>query len=377
MKKLIEFLKTTLKHKIFQNFSYLVLGNVGMQALNLISVMIITKVYKPELFGLYSFITIQTILLASIADLGMRTITIRSAATDNEKLNNIFSINIISMLGANVVLIVLYYFYNLYYGELTIIQLFLVCLSSIANCYNTIVESVFLGKQKMLPVAIANVLNSTIWLLFVVLVFDSSISIDLFLLVSILIYVLKPIQLTIKLYNKYNVRFDTSNFTREFKVIFLQALPLWGLVLLSLPANFLANNFLSYNSGITEVGFFSLSQKFTSPISIVLTLMFTALFPNISLLWLNNKTDFKRIINKSIPLFILFGTFLVTVFLILIEPIFKLIFLEKYYPVLIILKFQLCSCLPDQVTPVPLLSFALHYYSCHTCPAMRFDSCQR
>lgn len=312
-----------------------------MQVLNLISVMAIAKVFKPELFGIYSFMVIQSMLLTAIAGLGMQTILIRAAASTNKQLNNIFSINVISTLIANGVLLIFYYFYNVFFGELTFIQVLLISLYSIVNSYNTNVESVFIGLQKMLPIAIANIINSTIWLLFVVLLFDNTTSINLFFFIYILIYSLKPIQFTVKLFYEFKLRFEVSNFIKEFKLVFLQALPFWGLILVSLPANYLANNFLAYNSTIEQVGFFSLSQKFTSPISIVLTLMFTALFPNISVLWLNSKEDFQRIINKSIPAFIFVGTLLITLFLIIIDPVFKLFFSENYYSTLLILKFQI------------------------------------
>lgn len=339
--RLVEFLKRIINQKIFQNFSYLFLGNIGMQVLNLISVMVITKIFKPDLFGIYSFMVIQSMLLAAIAGLGMQTILIRAAASDSDQLNRIFSIKVVSILIANVVLLVFYYFYNVFYGELTFIQVLLISLFSVVSGYNTSVESVFIGIQKMLPIAIANIINSIIWLLFVVLIFDNSISINLFFLIYIIIYSLKPIQFTANLFYKFKLRFEVSNYLKEFKFVFIQALPFWGLILVSLPANYLANNFLAYNSNIEQVGFFSLSQKFTSPITIVLTLMFTALFPNISVLWLKSKEDFQRIIYKSVPAFIFTGTLFVTLFLIIIDPVFKLFFSENYYSTLVILKFQI------------------------------------
>lgn len=341
MKRLINFTKSIVKIKVFQNFSFLLLGNVGMQLLNLIAVMLIAKVFQPELFGTYSFMVVQSMLLAAIADLGMKTIIIRVAASATSELNKTLSINVISTILSNFLLFFFYFTYNNFFGELTLLQVILICLNSIAYGYNTSIESVFLGKQKMLPIATANIINSIIWLLFVVLILDESLSINLFFFVYILIYSLKPIQLTLKLYYKFDVRFKVDSIWQDFKVIFLKALPFWGLVIFSLPANYLANNFLVYNSGIDQVAFFSLSQKFTSPISMVLSLMLTSLFPNISVLWINNKEGFQRIMFKGLPLFILLGTFLVTLFLMVIDPIFKMFFSSHYYSALIILKYQI------------------------------------
>lgn len=342
MKRLTKYIKRIVKHKIFQNFSYLLVGNVGMQLLNLIAVMIIAKVFKPELFGTYSFMLAQSMLLAAIADLGMQTIIIRTATSDSKNiLNRYLSTSIVSCLIANFFLFVIYVTYNSFFGELTLAQILLIGIYSIAVGFNNNIDSVFLGKQRMLPSVMANMFTSIVWLLFVVLILNESISINLFFLVFVFIYVLKPIILTVILFYQYDVRFELDRFKKDFKSLYLQSLPFFGLALISLPANYLANNFLVLNSSIDQVGFFSLAQKFTSPISMVLSLMFMSLFPNVSILWSNSKDDFKRIILKSIPGFIVFGTLLVVFFLIVIDPIFKMFFSVQYYSSIIILKLQI------------------------------------
>lgn len=342
MKKLTEFVKRIVKHKIFQNFSYLLVGNVAMQLLNLIAVMIIAKVFKPELFGVYSFMMAQSMLLAVIADLGIRTILIRTAANGGTTvLNKYLSIATVSGLIGNFFLFCIYLIYNFFFGELSFFQIVLISLYSVVLSYSNSVESVYLGKQKMLSTVVTNILTSIFWLLFVVFILNGAISINLFFLVFILIFALKPLILLIILYKKFSFQFEIRSFRLDFKSVFLQAMPFLGLALISLPANNLANNFLAYNSTFEQVGFFSLSQKFTSPVSMVLSILFSSLFPNFSILWSDNKRDFQRIIFKSIPVFILFGTFLVAIFLVIIDPVFKMFFSVQYYSVLLILKFQI------------------------------------
>jgi O-antigen/teichoic acid export membrane protein len=214
-------------------------------------------------------------------------------------------------------------------------------LYSVTLSFSNSIESVYLGKQNMLPTVVTNILTSIFWLLFVVFILNGAVSINVFFLVFILIFALKPLILSIILHNKFKVRFDLSNFKLDSKSVFLQALPFLGLALISLPANNLANNFLAINSTIEQVGFFSLSQKFTSPVSMILSILFTSLFPNLSILWSNRKEDFQRIIFKSIPVFILFGTFLVAIFLAVIGPVFKMFFSAHYDSALIILKLQI------------------------------------
>jgi len=342
MKRLTEFVKRIVKHKIFQNFSYLLVGNVAMQLLNLIAVMIIAKVFKPELFGVYSFMMAQSMLLAVIADLGIRNILIRTAANgSNAILNSYLSVATVSGLIANSFLFIIYLTYNFFFGELSFFQVVLISLYSIVLSYSSSVESVYLGKQKMLPAVVTNILTSIFWLLFVVFILDGDISINLFFLVFILIFALRPLMLLIILYKKFNYQFEINNFRLDFISVFIQAMPFFGLALFALPANNLANNFLAYNSTFEQVGFFSLSQKFTSPVSMVLTILFSSLFPNFTILWSDNKNDFQRIICKSVPVFILFGTFLVALFLLIIDPVFKMFFSVHYYGVLGILKFQI------------------------------------
>lgn len=342
MKRLSELIRQLVKVKVFQNFSYLLVGNIKMQLLNLIAVMIIAKVFKPELFGVYSFMMAQSMLLAVIADLGIRTILIRTAANGSATiLNKYLSIATVAGLIGNFILFCIYLIYNFFFGELSFFQIVLISSYSVVLSFSNSLESVFLGKQKMLPTVVTNILTSIFWLLFVFYILNGDISINLFFLVFILIFALKPLILLIIIYKKFSFQFEISNFRLDFKLVFLQAMPFLGLALISLPANNLANNFLAYNSTFEEVGFFSLSQKFTSPVSMVLSILFSSLFPNFSILWSDNRKNFQRIIFKSIPVFILFGTFLVALFLVIIDPIFKLFFSVQYYSVLGILKFQI------------------------------------
>lgn len=342
MRRLIEIIKGLLKGKVFKSFSYLLFGNIGMQLLNLIAVMIIAKVFKPELFGIYSFMMAQSMLLAVIADLGIRTILIRTAANGNTSLLNRFlSIATVSGLIVNFILFFIYLAYNFFFGELSFFQIVLISFYSITLSYSNSIDSVYLGKQNMLPTVLTNILTSVFWLFFVVFILNGNVSINLFFLIFILIFAVKPLILSIMLYLKFKIRFEIINFVLDFKSVFLQALPFFGLALISLPANNLSNNFLAFNSTIDQVGFFSLSQKFTSPVSMVLSILFTSLFPNLSILWSKSEENFQRIIIKSVPAFILFGTFLVTLFLVIIDPVFKLFFSAHYYSVLVILKLQI------------------------------------
>jgi hypothetical protein len=102
-------------------------------------------------------------------------------------------------------------------GELILIQIALISLYSFTLSYCNSLECVYLGKQKILPLVGTNILTSIIWLFFVFLL-HGPISINLFFLVFILIAALKPLILSVILYNKFDTRFDISNFVLDFKL---------------------------------------------------------------------------------------------------------------------------------------------------------------
>jgi O-antigen/teichoic acid export membrane protein len=120
-----------------------------------------------------------------------------------------------------------------------------------------------------------------------------------------------------------------------------QSWPYFVLVLLNLPYNYLTNNFLDINSSKTQIGYFNLSQKLMSPVSLVITFSLSALFPNLSNLWMSDQEKFKNAINTGVRLFFLVALTMCFVYTSFAEFIIKLFFSAKYFSIISISQMQI------------------------------------
>ncbi|MFZ4456097.1 MAG: oligosaccharide flippase family protein [Bacteroidales bacterium] len=333
-------IKKITSHKVFQNFSVLMIGNILMQLLNVIAIIYVTKIFRPESFGLFSYMISQSLLLATVADLGIRNIAIRTIARDISLKNKIISTSVISILISNFVLYLIYYIYNYKFGSLSNTQVLLVSISSFVICLSAITEYAFIGLQKMANIAMSGIAYSLIWLTIVLLLRGHEISINLLFLFYISTTAIKPLILGVKLILKFNLKLELANFFSNYKILLKESSPYWGLVLVALPANYLANNFLEINSTIDQVGYFSLATKFALPISMILNVLLSALFPNISVIWASDPDRFNRLVNKSVPIFIITGGILAFFLTIILKPIFNIFFASEYLSAVLICKIQ-------------------------------------
>jgi O-antigen/teichoic acid export membrane protein len=202
-------------------------------------------------------------------------------------------------------------------------------------------ESTFWGHEQMLTPAILNVSTSVLWL-GIILFCTSKINFSVNQLFSIFIaiQVLTALCYFIVLYSKKAFKGTVQPFFSSSKALIGQSWPYFVLVVLNLPYTYLTNNFLDINSTKTEIGFFNLTQKMMSPISLVITFSLSALFPNLSKLWMDDQEKFKRIINQTTKLFFLMALVLCFLYTSFAEDIVKLFFNTKYYAIIKISQMQ-------------------------------------
>ncbi|MDL2323267.1 oligosaccharide flippase family protein [Bacteroidales bacterium OttesenSCG-928-A17] len=323
-------IKDIYNNYVVRNMVYLGVGNGLSQLFNMVAVILITGFFCPTEYGKYAFMMSQALLLSVVADMGMRNIIIRDIARNlNEKIS-VFSTAFIIILLSNLLLFGIYFCYNHFLGELDLFQLLLISLYSVILCLNNLCESIFMGSQKMAPISFWNILTSSVWLLFIWVMPKEHISVNFLFVASLVLFATKFICCFIQLIaiRKYSL----IGKVQRSKIIDLivRSAPYLGLALVALPANYLSNNFLQLNSTEEQIGFFSLGQKLTNPLTVVFAIIFSATFPNMSVLWSNDKPKFFKTSEKGIAYFILFASFCSFLFCLLIEPVFKLFFDVQY-----------------------------------------------
>jgi O-antigen/teichoic acid export membrane protein len=334
-------LKKLSQNKVIKNFSYVTLGNVLAQLFNLFALVRISKFLAPESYGIYTFLTVQAQLIFTIADLGIKNIIIRTIARDRTSTKNMVYNGILLRLCSVFLFSVLYFFYNKLFGTLNDQLIIFICLYSLFNCITNLFESTFWGYEKMLAPAIINVSTSVLWVLFVVLFAYEGIKPSALFLVFTFINFLTGLTYYIILKNRRFIIGKKGAFINSSVGLLKQSWPYFVLVLLSLPYNYLTNNFLDINSSKKEIGYFNLSQKMMSPISLVISLSLSSLFPNLSNLWVTDQEKYKTLLKKGIQIMFLIALMLCFVYTALADYIIKLLFSSKYYSVIAISQMQI------------------------------------
>ncbi|WP_106197170.1 oligosaccharide flippase family protein [Salegentibacter salegens] len=323
-------IKKILGNIVFKNFSYLTIGTVIAQLISLITVLRITDILDPEDYGLFTFLIAQGLLLIRIGDLGNRNIIIRTIAKNPSQTNDLLVNGAILRILALIVLFSIYSAYNYNFGSLSFNNLILIYVFSFLSCFSNLFELIFHGNQKMLPSAIINLVYSIIWFIIVYFILKRGTSITFIFLLYISITLVKGILYLV--FIKYYRLFKGS--VQSFKVssrqIMKESWPYFAMLLILLPLTDLANNFLDINSTNDEIGYYNLSERLLGPISLVVGMSLSAIFPNLSAMWSNNKEKFHNYISIGFGVYMIASMLICFIFTLFSKEIIILLFPDGY-----------------------------------------------
>ena len=131
-----------------------------------------------------------------------------------------------------------------------------------------------------------------------------------------------------------------SDFLQTSKKLINEGWPYFVMILVLLPISSLSNNFLDLNSNIEEVGYFNLAQRVVAPLSLVFSIVFTAIFPNLSALWIENQQRFYHLVCFGFKYFMLFALTFCFLFNLFAHELITFLFPAKYYQTIAISKVQ-------------------------------------
>lgn len=327
---------------VFKNASYVTIGSVIAQIINLIALIKIARIFSPGNYGLYTFLSVQAQLLFTLADLGLRNIIVRTIARNKLATNDLLVNGIFIRIISIIVFTSIYFVYNAYAGSLLNIYVFLVCIYAFFNCVTSLFETIFWGYQKMLPPAVVNITTSLIWIgvIYLLPLKDITPKNLFIILFCINILLTGAIYFVVLKYQKLLIG-KVQPFLKASVSLLKESWPYFLLVLISIPFSSLTNNYLDINSTKSEIGYFNLTQKLISPISLVITFSLSALFPNISNLWINDPQKFQRFLSKGIRFFIMGALLVCFVFTLFVGEIIHLLFSKAYIPVIKIAQLQI------------------------------------
>ncbi|NJC25886.1 oligosaccharide flippase family protein [Neolewinella antarctica] len=333
-------IKGILNHQVVRNFSYLAAGNALAQVISFFTVLKVTSLLAPNDYGLFTFLSAQGMLLMSVGDLGIRNIIIRSIARDGERTNDLMVNGAILRTVSLIALSLIYLIYNYYFGTLDAWQLFLVFAFSFVNVFGNLFENAFLGHERMLPPSLMSIIHSVLWFLAVFLLPVELIEPNNLFLIYLCLYLGKAVFLYYFLVKYDLLKGQIKNFWESSRALLTESWPYFLVLLVMLPFTRLSNNFLDINSTSDEVGYFNLAQRLIGPVSLVLDFAMAAVFPNLSSLWVSDRSRLKSLVSSGFQYFMLAGLLMCFSFSLFIREVVDLLFPASYLPAVVVCQMQ-------------------------------------
>lgn len=333
--------KSILASKVFKNFSYLTIGSILGQLLSLLAIFLLTKAIKPEFYGVYTYLISQGLLLVRISSFGNNNIVIRKISRKQQVTKSVALSTLVYRLGFILVSSLLYIVYDYFFGQLTSGQIGLLIVYTLVSSICFIIEWAFTGQQKMKTVALINFATNLTWLLFVIFLVDGDSQPTAIFFLYVLSHFIKMLlYLMLALFNKIFAGQKLSDIFKLGFSINKESWPYFAMILLLLPLSNLDNNFLDINSTDVEIGYFNLAKRLIGPLSLMNTMLITAIFPNISSMWVDNKEKFLKVLINGFPVFILLGGTVCFAFSLFCEEVITLLFDAAYLPAVVVCQIQ-------------------------------------
>ena len=298
-----------------RNFSLLTAGDLATRFISIFTNILVARYLAPERFGEYTLVTTYGAILYSIASLGVNQLTTRYVARNQDNSAFYFRLSMLVRIIGFALTSIGFYIYSLYSKEdfssfIIIIILATVFLETLWGGF----QNVAFGMQRMEWNAIISVASTILYLVILLVLPKDSYTVIAILLIYVLLYFVKDVAyyfclkksnlLTI---NKQSNDCISKAWVRSFIV---DSFPFYILTVLGLFTNQFPTIFLNNNSGAEDVAFFSTANKLVLPISMFVSTALSALFPNQSKLYVEDRERFGRQTVKILVLMNGLGLFL-------------------------------------------------------------------
>lgn len=323
-------------HVFLKNFSYLIAGNITSRAINMVTNVIVARWLEPAGYGLYSLVLTYVSLYSAIASLGLQYIINKLVARNQDNSRKFFYICLVLRCIGYLIAVVVFLFSDIASFHLDTIILYAVLIGIFCDSLWGGLQSIAFGMQRMEWNSIIDVSTAALTLFTYILLQLSSnnlITVETVTWIYIGIYIIKNItywgvlEKTHLITGNYSIK---SIQKKECKTIIRESSPFYILVLMGLFTNQLPIVFLEDHSGINEVAYFNTANKLLLPLTILLSNALTALFPNQSQSFVQDREKFWRTSKQMLLIIIIGGSLLAFSVSVLKDDIVWLLYGQNY-----------------------------------------------
>jgi O-antigen/teichoic acid export membrane protein len=322
-------LKNFLKSKIASNLLSLTSAEISSRVLGFLTLVYLGRILDISSFGVLGFATAFVSYFILVVNFGFSTYGTREIAKDQSRVskfvNNIFSIRILLAIFLNLLLILLMFFS----GKSTAIKT-VVLLTGLNLFTNAIsLNWVFQAVEKMRYIAMRQVLSGLLSLIGAIIFVHSKTDVVIAALILSLSALLGNIWF-IPIYQKMFAKIKPEYSIEFWKELFRESFPLaFASIMIGIYYN-LDMVMLGYMKPESDVGIYNAAYKIFLLGIVPFQLIFSAFFPMLSRIGLNNSKELKDTMKNYAAMIIGSGIVTGIVLLFFSERIVLLIFGEKY-----------------------------------------------
>ena len=310
---------------LLKNWSYLLFSDISNSVINFIVFTILARKLTPEGYGTFNIVLAEVALFTVVAsNVGANHVVTREVTLYPEKTTSIFvNTSVLRLIGIFLAIILLFIYYYISDGFSSQNIFFLLCLLMALNVVWDLSESVAFGHFTTKYTTIFNILFSLGWLLSVLLLPIGADDLLIVLIAYTLFFFIKSFGyfaiVSIKYIKYRNFDFHSSFNNDICKSLLLMSLPYFVMRLFGAFSEQIPMLILDNKSGVDQVGYYSVGFRLIMPITIAVNTGLRAVFPFITKLYYENKSDFsKKILNAFIFIFV-GGTFISTLLILFSE----------------------------------------------------------
>lgn len=304
-------IKRLLSNQIIKNFSVLTGTNIAIQFLSVFSSIRLARLLRPDGYGLYNLIMVETGIFSIIAYFGLSIVIIRCVARNKSDSKSIFQVsNKIRLVTTSVALFSLI-IYNVFIDETTFTPLLLSLLSIcvISQSIWDSIQSISFGNERMESAGYINLIFTGLWVISVYIIPKVIFQIDILLIIYVFIQLIKALSYYYWLNEKILGKNQSSIFNPDIsiKTITNQSSYYFILAIFTAIQNQVPILLLNQTSRLDQVGIFNLGNRILSPLQMVLWMALTSLYPSLSRLAFTNKELFAERIKNIINFLVIVG----------------------------------------------------------------------
>ena len=294
---------------------------------------------NPDGYGLFNVIISIATIFGVLSQFGTSNVITRELSLNPETTDSfikkiILPFRIVSFVFA----VICFLIYN--YIDFSVdhsLSLYVILIILNLSLWNSS-ESIAFGHEVTKYSSILNIFFSITWFISIIIIPEKLLDISLVLIVFCLLHFIRAATYIIIVYQKFYLS-SISNLKKleiNFLSFFKMSIPYVWLLLIFTLSNQLPVLLLNNHSSLEEVAFYAIGFKLMIPISIAVGTLFKAVFPSLTRLFSENKSDFEAKILMGFNIIFVFGTMAAIITSITSEYWLPFLFGSEYYNAILV-----------------------------------------